>query len=228
MEEKHSKRALIRDIILGGQDGLVNVLGVILAVATATNDRKIVIISGLAATFAESISMAAVAYTSIKAADDYYQHRLSQEQREIEEKPDEETREIRDIYRAKGFRGGLLSQIVRKITSNKKLWLEEMMSHEHQLFAEDYSKPVKSAVVVGAAALAGSFIPLIPFMLADVKTGIILAIVFSIGALFCTGAATGKLTGVDWKANGAIMALVGMGAAIAGYAIGYFLGAVVV
>ena len=62
----------LKDIILGGQDGLVNVLGVILGVAAATSDSRIVIIAGLSATFAESISMAAVAYTSSKAARDYY------------------------------------------------------------------------------------------------------------------------------------------------------------
>ncbi|MBI4144240.1 VIT1/CCC1 transporter family protein [Candidatus Woesearchaeota archaeon] len=60
----------IRDIILGGQDGLVNVLGLVLGVAAATMDTRTIIISGLAGTFAESISMAAVTYTGFKAARD--------------------------------------------------------------------------------------------------------------------------------------------------------------
>lgn len=62
----------LKDIILGGQDGLVNILGLVLGVAAATYTNKIVIISGLAGTFAESISMAAVAYTSTQAAKAYY------------------------------------------------------------------------------------------------------------------------------------------------------------
>ncbi len=62
----------LKDIILGGQDGVVNVLGLSLGVAEATNDSRIVIIAGLAGTAAESISMAAVAYTSAQAARDYY------------------------------------------------------------------------------------------------------------------------------------------------------------
>ncbi|HSU72456.1 MAG TPA: VIT1/CCC1 transporter family protein [Candidatus Binatia bacterium] len=61
----------LHDIILGGQDGVVNVLGLVLGVASATNDPKIVIIAGLASTFAESISMGAVAYTSSEAENDY-------------------------------------------------------------------------------------------------------------------------------------------------------------
>ena len=61
-----------RNIILGGQDGVVNVLGVVLAVAAATNEARIVIITGIAANLAESLSMAAVAYTSTKASAQYY------------------------------------------------------------------------------------------------------------------------------------------------------------
>ena len=58
LSRKNSGNTL-SDMILGGQDGLVNVLGVILGVAAASNDLKIVIAGGMAATFAESISMAA-------------------------------------------------------------------------------------------------------------------------------------------------------------------------
>lgn len=76
MKKRHnSGSAVIRDVILGGQDGLVNVLGIVLAVATATHSKYIILISGLAATFAESISMAAVAYTSAKAGTEYYRKR---------------------------------------------------------------------------------------------------------------------------------------------------------
>ena len=86
----------LKDIILGGQDGLVNVLGVILGVAAATYQTKIIIIAGLAATFAESISMAAVAYTSTKAAKSYYLSQLKKEEDEIEDMPKLEKKEIYD------------------------------------------------------------------------------------------------------------------------------------
>jgi VIT1/CCC1 family predicted Fe2+/Mn2+ transporter len=64
LEELKHRQLDLRDIILGGQDGLVNVLGVTLGVAAASGDTRIVLAAGLAATFAESFSMAAVAYTS--------------------------------------------------------------------------------------------------------------------------------------------------------------------
>lgn len=70
--EKNHNHYNLKDIILGGQDGIVNVLGLSLGVAEATNDVRVIIIAGLAGTAAESISMAAVAYTSAKASRDYY------------------------------------------------------------------------------------------------------------------------------------------------------------
>ncbi len=69
---KNHKKHNLKDIILGGQDGLVNVLGIVLAVASATYATKDILIAGIAATFAESISMGAVAFTSSKAAKEYY------------------------------------------------------------------------------------------------------------------------------------------------------------
>src|SRR3989338_5827628 len=61
--EVHKTNFNLPEIILGGQDGLVNVLGVILGVAAASSSTQLVIVAGLAAAFAESISMGAVAYT---------------------------------------------------------------------------------------------------------------------------------------------------------------------
>jgi|SRR3989344_2952263 len=78
----HLKRKLrdyegivVKDLILGGQDGLVDVLGVILGVATATGSVKLVVIAALSSAIAESFSMGAVAYTSQKAFEEYSRRR---------------------------------------------------------------------------------------------------------------------------------------------------------
>jgi len=86
--KKHEKfmrkpKTSLKEIILGGQDGLVNVLGIVLAVATATKSIKIVLIAGLAAAFAESISMGAVGYTSYKAGKEHYLAEVAKEKKEM-------------------------------------------------------------------------------------------------------------------------------------------------
>src|SRR5438132_581947 len=55
----------LRDIILGGQDGLVNVLGLVLGVAAATAQLRIILAAALAATFSESIARGGVMYTTL-------------------------------------------------------------------------------------------------------------------------------------------------------------------
>lgn len=225
ISEPHRNGAILRDIILGGQDGLVNVLGLALGVAAALPQTHIVIISGLAATFAESISMAAVAYTSSRAVQDAYNAEYAREEKEVREIPEAERAEIREIYRAKGFKGRDLEKIVKVICSNKKVWLDTMMAEELHMYKEDYGNPKQTAAVVGFSSLVGSLVPLVPFFFLPVQLAIIYALVLSTAVLFALGFAKAKLTIGSPLKSGAEIALVGMAAAIAGYLIGSFLGA---
>ena len=168
-EEAHLSGFNLPEIILGGQDGLVNVLGVILGVAAATSSNQIVLVAGLAATFAESISMAAVAYTSKIAEADYYQSELERERWEIQHIPDGEREEIRALYENYGFKGQVLAEIVEKITSNKDIWLKVMMEQELKLEPVERKSALSAAVIVGVSALVGSFIPLSPFFFLQIK-----------------------------------------------------------
>lgn len=84
----HGIAARLREIILGGQDGLVNVLGLVLGIAAATAQTRVIIVAGLAATFSESIAMAGVAYTSALADRDYNLRWLQRDKAETDISPD--------------------------------------------------------------------------------------------------------------------------------------------
>lgn len=213
----------LRDFILGSQDGLVNILGLVLGIATATNDLRIILIGGLAATFAESIAMAAVAYTSSKAMRDFYNRELAREKREMEEMPDAEREEIREIYRNKGFKGDNLEMVVDTITSDKQVWLESMMAEELHLFPEGYEKPVINGLTVGTASLLGSIVPLIPFVLFPIQLAVVASIIGSLLVLFIIGAIKARLTVGNWIKSGIEMGVIGLVAAGAGYIIGLLL-----
>jgi len=73
------KGSLLRQLVLGGQDGLVTVLCVILGVAVATGEARLALIAGIAAAFAETVSMVAVAYTSAKAQREFFAKRVAEE-----------------------------------------------------------------------------------------------------------------------------------------------------
>ena len=225
-DHKNSKGSNLKDIILGGQDGAVNVLGVILGVAAATQDARFIIIAGLSATFAESISMAAVAYTSVKAALGHYISKLRNEEEEIKKDPKIEKREIYNVYYKKGFRGKLLNDTVKKIISNKKIWLQTIMAEELGLLPAEYSKPLKSAFIVGFSAIVGSLIPVFPFFFFPVNVSVVLALIASALALFITGMAKARLTFGSELRSGFEMLMIGMLAALAGYLVGYFAGVI--
>lgn len=222
-EKNHTethKKSRLSEVILGGQDGLVNVLGVVLGGAAASQDKRIVLAVGLAAVFAESISMAAVAYTSKLAERDYYYSEMEREKREMEEVPEMEREEIRQIYKEKGLKGKLLEDVVDVITSDKKIWLETMMSDELKLSPVEKSEPYHALLIVGISTLVGSFIPLIPFFFLSIQAGIYVSLFVSALSLFIVGVIKAKLTIGYWIKSGIQMTAIGILSALAGYFIG--------
>lgn len=218
--DPHKQASGLSDIILGGQDGLVNVLGVILGVAAATSDPHLVLVAGLAATFAESVSMGAVAYTSTLADADFYEAERAREFRHINEVPYLEKNEVREIYAKKGFEGELLDRIVETITANEDVWVAVMMREEHQLSPTDRRQAIKSALVVGFSAIIGSLIPLAPFFLLPVAHSMWVAVLVTALVLFGVGAYKAHTMVGNPGKSGLEMAVIGTLSALAGYAVG--------
>lgn len=215
--EKHKKENSLRDVILGGQDGLVNALGIILGVMAATSDVRVLISTVIAATFAESLSMGAVAYTSALSQRDYYESERKKESDEIEEAPEMEVEEVRRIYESKGFTGKILEEIVTTITSDKKLWLDTMMSEELHIEPVNTKNVLKSSVIVTIATAVGHLIPLLPFFFISQHNGLIIAVVISGITLFAVGVYQAvSLVGSWWK-SGIRMLIIGLAAAFIGF-----------
>ncbi|MCL5004126.1 MAG: VIT1/CCC1 transporter family protein [Patescibacteria group bacterium] len=218
--EQHRTEFRLTDIILGGQDGLVNVLGVILGVAAASQSPRLVIAAGLSATFAESISMAAVAYTSKRARADFYESEVNRETREMKDVPSQEVEEIRQIYRERGFDGPLLEEVVAKIVSNPKVWLEVMMREELKLEPVAKSTLLASSVLVGASAVVGSLIPLLPFIFLPLRLSLFVSVFLAALTLLLVGAYKARQTVGKPLKSGLEMAVIGTVSALAGYLVG--------
>jgi predicted membrane protein (TIGR00267 family) len=219
-KEKHSTNNSLRDVILGGQDGLVNMLGIALGVVAAGGSTHVLVVTGIAAAITESISMGAVAYTSFGSDRDFYLAEMAREQKEISSRPEEEREEIREIYAAKGFKGQLLEDVVSTITSNRETWVSTMMNEELHLQPVAQQSLVQSAVVVTVATLIGHFIPIVPFMVVARTPAIVLSIALSAVTLFGVGVYSAKTLVGDWRKSGLQMLLIGLGAAALGFFIG--------
>lgn len=221
--DPHKRGSGLSDFILGAQDGLVNVLGVALGIAAATSDPRVVLVAGLATTFAESISMGAVAYTTTLADADLYQSEREREYRHIKETPHLEKKEVRDIYAGKGFQGELLDRIVDTITANPDVWVAVMMAEEHRLAPVDRKTAFRAALVVGISAMLGSLIPLAPFVFLPVSVSMWLAALVTALALFGIGAYKARVTVGRPLRSGVEMAVIGTVSALAGYLVGFLL-----
>jgi predicted membrane protein (TIGR00267 family) len=225
--EPHVRPGLLSDFILGSQDGLVNVLGILLGLSAATSDTRLIIIAALAALGAESVSMGAVAYTSTLARRKVYEAETRRELLEMKEVPDMERDEVRTIFRNWGYTGEELEELVRKIESKPKAMLDLMMAFELNLAPVPVEQPRNSALVVFAATVVGSAIPLVPFLVAghSIETAAFASIALSGAALFGIGWYEARITiGSFWK-SGLRMLLIGLAAGLAGFLIGHFAGA---
>jgi VIT1/CCC1 family predicted Fe2+/Mn2+ transporter len=226
--ERHARPTLLSNFILGGQDGLVNVLGVILGVSAATNDIRIIFVAAFAALGAEAISMGAVAYTSTLARRMHYLKEEQRERFEMRDTPETERKEVEDIFKRWGYSGKELRVMTDNICSNKKAWLEFMMAHELNLSPVGKSDARDSFVVVLSSTVFGSVLPILPFLYftSNILYGVESSIAISAIALFIIGAYEAKSTvGSIWR-RGLQMLVIGMVAGFAGYLIGRFFGAV--
>jgi len=216
----HRVGTRLGDVILGGQDGIVNVLGLVLGVAAASGSPRIIIAAALSTTFAESLSMAAVSYTSTQANRDYYEGQVKLEKDHIRKFTDIEREEIRRIYQEKGFSGIQLDDVVRTITADVNRWVGVMMAEELKITPVEEGGALRSACIVGIAAIIGSLIPVFPFFGLPVWLAIGGSMFLAGLSLFVVGAYKAKVTvGVWWKAGLQLLAI-GLVTAIVGYAIG--------
>jgi vacuolar iron transporter family protein len=154
----------LRDWVYGGIDGTVTTFAIMAGVIGASLSAGVVIILGLANLLADGFSMAAANYTGTKAEQDEYRQLRRMEERHVELAPEGEREEIRQIFRAKGFKGAALEAAVSVITDHPERWIDTMMTEEHGMPAVARS-PLRAALYTFLAFVLCGSVPLIPYAL---------------------------------------------------------------
>ncbi|WP_296701689.1 VIT1/CCC1 transporter family protein [Algoriphagus sp.] len=164
-ESKYFKKIqeYLGEFVYGGIDGAVTTFAVVAGGFGADLDSGIIIILGFANLLADGFSMSVGAFLSAKSNQENYKKHEAIEYWEIENLPDIEREEIVDIYKAKGFKGDLLEKVVDQITSNKDLWVAEMMKDELNLMEETKS-PFKIGLATFISFILVGFIPLLVYL----------------------------------------------------------------
>jgi vacuolar iron transporter family protein len=203
------------------------VLGIILGIAAASSDIRLIFVAGLAALGAESISMGAVAYTSTLARQRQYFKEVKSEKSEMKSVPQHNKNEVRQILKGWGYTGSRLERLTKELISNPKAALNFLVSFERKISPVDKSAPMRSFMVVLTATVAGSVVPLIPFIFTrSIELGAVSSVILCGAVLFMIGYYAAKKTvGSLWR-SGLQLLIIGLAAGFAGYLIGHFVGAI--
>jgi len=220
--ERWHKKVSIREIVFGFNDGSISTLALLAAVTGGALARGQVIVAGISGVVAGAVSMAIGAYISSKSEIDYYHSEIARERREINEMPEVENEELRQIYQKKAdFTEEELDTITKRIMTDKKKLLDSMMKEELGLFQARFEHPLKVGMVMLAAFLAGGLIPVMPFLLIENSgTSFLAASVATFTSLFIIGLWKTTFTNKHWLVSGGEMVTMGILATVIPYLIG--------
>ena len=159
-----SNQNYLGEFVYGGMDGAVTTFAVVAGAVGAGLDQAVIIILGFANLLADGFAMSVGSYLSAKSVIDNYNKYKKKEYWEIENMPESERQEIRDIYASKGFKGELLEKVVDQITADKDRWVDVMMKEE-LLMSEEQKSPLKIGMVTYLSFFTIGLIPLTIYVL---------------------------------------------------------------
>ena len=224
----------LEDFVYGATDGAVTTFAVVAGVVGASLSPSIVLILGFANLLADGLSMAVGNYLAAKTRLEYIEKARRREEWEIDNLVEQEKQEIRDIYAKKGFKEELLEEIVRIITSRRKVWVDTMMREELGLI-EGRTRPMDTAITTFVAFNLVGLIPLLPFVVMFVTGLAIIAsfdaftysIILTGAAFFLIGGVKGRVVQKPLIRSGLGTLLIGGIAASVAFVVGYILNLVV-
>lgn len=194
--EPHTKRTTaklnwLRASVLGANDGIVSIAGLVVGVAGATTSQQIIFTAGLAGIIAGAISMAAGEYVSVSSSRDTEKALLKKEKYELEHYPEEELEELAHIYEHKG-----LSKKTARIVAEELTAKDPYAAHidaELNIDPDDLTNPWHAAFASAASFLVGAIIPLLAVIIFFEPIRVPMTFISVIIALAITGTISAKV-----------------------------------
>jgi VIT1/CCC1 family predicted Fe2+/Mn2+ transporter len=214
----------LRAAVFGVSDGLVSNASLIMGIAGATADSRLILLTGAAGLIAGAFSMAAGEYVSVRSQREMYEYQIGLERDELDHYPEEEAEELALIYEARGLGREEASSLARSLTADPDQALLTLAREELGLNPEDLGSPAGAAASSFLSFAAGAAIPVLPFFFGAGGASLAVAIVLSAIALFGIGAALSLFTGRSAMRSGLRMLGIGVVAGAFTYGIGTLLG----
>jgi VIT1/CCC1 family predicted Fe2+/Mn2+ transporter len=185
----------LRAAVLGANDGIVSVAGLVMGVAGATTDRHTIFVAGSAGLVAGALSMAAGEYVSVSTQRDTERALLAKEKRELAEEPEEELAELAGIYRDKGLSEDVAIQVATELTAHDALAAHAEV--ELGIDVDDLTNPWQAALASMLAFTVGAALPLLTVMVFIADLRVWATVVAVAVALALTGFASARFAEAD-------------------------------
>ncbi|WP_111836550.1 VIT1/CCC1 transporter family protein [Actinomyces bovis] len=216
----------LRAGVLGANDGIVSVAGLVIGVAAANpNATGVILTAGIAGILAGAVSMAAGEYVSVSTQSDTERAVVARYRRTLSEDPDGGVDELASHYRNKGLAPNTARQVALELTAHNAVAAH--LEAELGMREDEYTNPWHAAMSSAVAFVAGSMLPLLAILLPPASIAIPLTFVAVLVGLALTGGVSAKLG--DAPARPAILRVVVGGALAMGvtWGIGHLIGVTV-
>ena len=218
-----ARHSYLGDFVLGAVDGAVTTFAIVAGASGAGLSNGVVVVMGVANVLADGLSMAASNFLRARSDHQLLARSRQIEHRHIQQIPEGEREEIRQIFAAKGFEGETLERIVQTITADRDLWVNTMLAEEWKLSLHPPS-PWKSGLATFTAFLLAGMIPLFPSLVAlrgEAEGTFLYSSLLTAATFLLVGFARGKtVEGNPWWNAIETLSIGGAAAAVA-----YFVGA---
>lgn len=214
----------LRAAVFGVNDGLVSNASLMMGVAGASNDIKIILLSGMAGLLAGAFSMAAGEYVSMRSQRELFEYQIGLEREELAEYPEEETEELALIYNARGVPMADARRLAQELMQDKEHALNTLAREELGLNPDDLGSPWGAASASFLAFAIGGAVPLLPFLLGVNQHAVSVSAGLTGIALFGVGATLSLFTGKSAWRSGLRLVMIGGSAGGVTYLIGSMIG----
>lgn len=213
---------IIRAGVLGANDGIVSVAGIVIGVAGAQQSQTALFIAGLSGMFAGALSMGGGEFVSVSTQRDTQKTMTRLQSQNIENDYEGEVQRLTQHYQAEGLTPELSNEVATQLM--KKDALNATLKSNCNIELKHYFNPWHAAISSFFSFICGSLLPLlsITFIPYPYKVpGTIGAVIL---ALTCTGYASATLGNSD-RIKGVLRnLLVGIGTMTVTYLLGGSLG----
>jgi VIT1/CCC1 family predicted Fe2+/Mn2+ transporter len=214
----------LRAAVFGVNDGLVSNASLILGIAGASTDARVVLLTGVAGMCAGAFAMAAGEYVSVRSQRELFEYQIGLERDELAQYPEAEAQELALIYTAKGLPAKEATRLATKLVADPEHALDTLAREELGLNPDELGSPWGAAVSSFLSFAGGAVLPLLPFMIAPGPRALPVAIGITAVSLFGVGALLSLFTGRSALRSGLRMLALGGLAGAVTYGIGSLAG----